>query len=202
MYGQSGQPREGSAVELDAAWAETQPRLEHAFAVVAGSQPPQQRIGFEPRAAASSAGRVRAVLRQQHPDVHLVRLGLEPGEEPLDAVPGPRPGALPALPLGLAFQHPSPVRLAQVTPRYLERDAALFRVFHELVLTLAKARALPRLDRARAKRLRSIGNDEPVVDADHAAEAAAGLARAKRGVGREEAGRRVAVADIAIRAVQ
>src|SRR2546426_2169377 len=194
MHGQSGQPREGSAVELDAARAETQLRLEHAFAVVAGSQPPQQRIGFEPCAAASSAGRIRAVLRQQHPDVHLVRLGLEPREEPLDAVPGPRPGALPALPLGLAFHHPSPVRFVEVAPRYLERDAALFRVLHELVLTLAKARALPRLDRACAKRLRGIGNDEPVVAADHAAEAGAGLGRRKRVVAWADAARRGAVA--------
>src|SRR5213078_3800097 len=107
VQGQPGHPREGGVVEPDAARAKAQPGLEHALAVFACSQPPEQRIGLEPRAAACSAARVAAVLRQQYPDVHLVRLGLEPGEEPFDAVPSPRPGALPALPLGLAFQHPS-----------------------------------------------------------------------------------------------
>ena len=59
---------------------------------VRAAQAPEQRVGLEPRAVAGRARRVGAVLRQQHADVHLVGLGLEPGEEAPHAVPGAGPG--------------------------------------------------------------------------------------------------------------
>ena len=46
----------------------------------------------------------------------------------------------------------------------------------EVVLALAVGLGLPRPHRAAAQRLASSGNDQPVVDADHAAEAAARVA--------------------------
>jgi hypothetical protein len=84
----------------------------------------------------------------------------------------------------------------------IERDAALFRVFLKIVLALAEARALPWLHRARSQRLCRVGDDEPVVEADHAAEAAAGLAGAERRVEREQTRRWIPIVDVAIRAVQ
>ncbi len=48
---------------------------------------PQQRVGLEARPAAGRALRVGAVLGQQHPDVHLVGLALQPLEEAPHAVP-------------------------------------------------------------------------------------------------------------------
>ena len=202
VHGQSRQARERGVVELDPARTKAQARRQHAFAVLVRSEAPQQGIGLEPRAAADLARRVGAILRQQHPDVHLVGFGLEPGEEAPHAVPDPRPRAAPAHPFGLAFQYPSTLRVVEVAPRHVERNAALFRIFDQVVLALGKARALPGSDRAGAKRLRRVGNDKPIVQTDHAAEAAAFLAGAERRVERKEARRRVAVVNIAIGAVQ
>src|SRR5262249_41886770 len=53
-----------------------------------------------------------------------------------------------------------------------------------------------------AQRLALVGNHEPVVDADGAAEAAALVAGAERRVEREPARRRLVVGEIAVRAVQ
>ena len=163
---------------------------------------PQHRVGLEPCTAASGARRVRAVARQQHADVHLVGLGLQPGEEALHAVPLARPGLAPAHPIGVAVDHPAAVRLVHVAPRDVEREPVLPRHLLEVVLALAIALRLPRPDRARAQRLRLVGDHEAVVDADHAAEAAAGLARADRRVEREEARHRLGVVDVALGAVQ
>ena len=165
-------------------------------------QLPEERVGLEPRAAARRARRVRAVARQQHADVHLVGLGLEPGEEALHAVPLARPGLPPAHPVRVALDHPAAVPLGQVAPRGVERDAALPRHLLEVVLALAIALRLPRLDRAVARALRLVRDHEAVVDADHAPEAAAGLARADRRVEREEARARVGVVDVAVGAVE
>src|SRR5215471_12490100 len=92
--------------------------------------------------------------------------------------------------------------LVHVAPRNVERDAALLGVFDEIVLALLEALALPRLDRSLAQRLRGVGNDEAVVDPDHAAEATARRASAQRRIERKERGRGILISDIAIRAMQ
>ena len=157
---------------------------------------PEQRLVLEPRAIAGRARRVAAVLRQQHAHVHLVALGLEPLEEPAHAVPDL------LLPLALAVDDPAPLLVGELAPRRVERDAALAAVPQQVVLAFAVRLGLPRPDRAAAQRLAGVGDDEPVVDADDAAEAAAGLAGAERRIEREQARRRIAVVDVAVGAVQ
>src|SRR5690348_5520369 len=134
---------------------------------------------------AGLAFRVRPVLREQHADVHLVRLGLEPPEEAAHAVPRARPRFAPAFPLRLPLEDPCPVFLRKIPERRVERNLPFLCVFLEIVLALLEARALPRTHRAFAQRLRFIRYDEPKVHADHASEPAAGLARADRRVERE-----------------
>src|SRR6185369_8276016 len=119
-----------------------------------------------------------------------------------DAVPYARPGLAPAHPFRLPVKDPAPRGLVQVAPRHVERDAALLRVLGKIVLTFAEALGLPRLDRAVAERLGLIGDDEAVVDADHAAEAAAGRAGAERRIEREQRGRGLLILDVAVGTMQ
>src|SRR5262245_51262405 len=107
---------------------------------VAAVELPEQRIGLQPRAVAGRALRVRAVLREQHADVHLVGLGLQPLEEAAHAIPGPWPGFAPAFPFGLAFQHPVALRFRELAERRVERHSSLLRVLLEVVLALLEAR--------------------------------------------------------------
>ncbi len=163
--------------------------------VVERPEPPEQRLGLEPRARALGARIVRAVLREQHADVHLVGLRLEPREEALHAVPLLLP------PRALAVEHPGALLGREIAPRHGRRHAALRREAHEVVLALLVALRLPRLDRAFGERLALVRDHEPPVDADRAAEAAAVLACAERRVEREAVRHDVAVGDVAMRAV-
>ncbi len=177
-------------------------RDQHQGAQVHAVHAPEQGLGLQPRAAARRARRVRAVARQEHADVHLVRLGLEPVEEALHAIPVRLARLLPAHPVGVALHHPALVLLAQIAIGHVERHAALRGHLLQVVLALVIALRLERLDRAIAQRLRLVGDDEPVVDADHAAEAAARIAGADGRVEREARGRRIRVVDVAIGAMQ
>ena len=203
VHREARQRRERRVVEPHAARLEARVAPERAVGVRALAQAPQQRVGLEARAVARLARRVRAVPRQQHADVHLVGLGLEPREEALHAVPRARPRLAPAHPAVVALEHPVALRVAQVAPRHVERDAALASPYltrsswHSLI-----ALGLPGLDRAVAERLRLVGHDQAVVDADHAPEAAAGLAGAERRVEREQARCGIRVVDVAVGAVQ
>ncbi|KAG1529286.1 hypothetical protein G6F50_018101 [Rhizopus delemar] len=49
-------------------------RRQHRVGFFLGAQAPQQRVWFEASAVAGGAGRVAAVLRQQHAHVHLASL--------------------------------------------------------------------------------------------------------------------------------
>ena len=151
---------------------------------------------MQARAAAGLAGAVGAVFREQHPDVHLVGLGLEPREVAAHAVPDV------LRPLPLAVDHPAALLLGQVAPRHVERDAALFAEAREVGLALARDAALPGADRAAAQRERLVRDHEAQVDADRAAEAPAGRAGADRRIEGEEVRRRVRVVPVAVRAVQ
>ena len=189
-------------VVLDAQRAVAFRRRQHAVGVRFTAEPPRQRVGFEPRAAACLARRVSTVLRQQHADVHLVGFGFQPLEEAAHAVPGAGPGFFPAHPFGFAFERPRFLFCRQLAPWRVERDAALFGVFLDVVLAFVKAWRLPRADRAAAQRFRFVRYDQSEVDTDHAPEAAAFVACAQRRVEREQAGCRLRVMNIAVGAVQ
>ncbi len=159
-------------------------------------QPPQERLGLEARPGAGGAGRVGAVARQEHAHVHLVGARLEPREEALGAVPdllGPRP---------LALDHPAPGLGGQLAPGHVQRDAAQLRELLQVLLALGVGLGLPGLDGPAAQALGLIRDDQAVVDADGAPEAAAGLAGAERGVEGELARGGRAVGEVALRAVQ
>ncbi len=134
--------------------------------------------------------------------MHLVGLGLEPVEEALHAVPLVLPGVVAALPVGRAVEHPPFVLFAHFLPGHAQRDAGLGRVFLQLVLALLVRRRRPRLDGTFQQCLVLVRDDQAEIDADHAAEAAAGFTRAQRRIEREAAGQRIGVFDVAIGAMQ
>ena len=176
-----------------------QGRRHHRIGVALGAKPPQQRFGLQPRAAAGAAGRVAAVLRQEHADVHLVGLALQVLEEALDAVPLLVPVALP---LRRAVDDEVALRFIELRPRRVARDAGLAGVLQHVLLRVFPGRGHQGLDCTRAQRLAVVGDHQVVVDPDHAAEAAAGVARAHRRVEAEQRRLRIGVAQVAVGAVQ
>lgn len=131
--------------------------------------------------------------------MHLVRFRLEIAEEALHAVPL-------ALPLAVPVRRPvdDPVALGvrQLGPRRVARDAGFRRVAHQVVLAFLPGRGLHRLDRAAAQRLARVGDHEAEIDADHAAEAAAGFACAVCRIEREQRRLRLRVAQVAVGIVE
>src|SRR5580700_140264 len=113
--------------------------------------------------------------------MHLVGFGLEPGEETARAVPDL------LLPRAFALDHPLTRLLGQIAPRHIDRNAALPGEAQQVVLAFLVGWRLPGPHRARGQRFAVVGNDQAVVDADHAAEATAGVAGADRGIEREQA---------------
>ena len=179
VHGEPGQRGEFVFAPSDAEWLYSPIHsIKELVGILLRAQAPQQRVALEPRALAGGAGRVGAVLRQQHADVHLVGFGFEPVEEFAHAIPGAGPGLLPAHPIRLAFEHPLALRLGELAKRRIERNAAFVGVLHQIVLAFAEARRLPRPDRALAQRLPFVRDDQAEIDADDAAKAAAGVAGA------------------------
>jgi hypothetical protein len=143
---------------------------------------------------------VAAVLGQQHPDVHLVGLALQVGEEAPHAVPLLAP--LPVAVAGLALQHPMLLLGRELHPGGVARDALLAGQAHQVLLALGPGRCLKGLDGAAAQGLLRVGDDQAPVHADHPTEAAAVLAGADRRVEAEQRRRGVGVAPAALGAVQ
>ena len=160
------------------------------------ADPPQERLRLQPRPPASRAFGVRAVSRQQYPNVHFIRLGLEPGEEASDAVPDVLG------PFALSIQDPGALGIGEIAPGCIERNPAFFGESDQIRLTLFVGLRLPGLDRAFPQRQRRIGNDQAVVDADHSSETTAGLTGADGRIETEGARARVLVGDVAVRAMQ
>ena len=174
-------------------------RVHHRVGVWRAADAPQQAFGLEARAPAGGARRVAAVLGQQHPDVHLVGLGLQVLEEALNAEPVLVPLAIP---IRRAVDDPVALLLAQLVPRGVARNAGILRMAHQVVLALLPRRRLHRLDRTRAQRELVVRDHQAVVDADHATEAAAGVAGTHRRIERKRRRNRIGVAQIALRAMQ
>ena len=143
---------------------------------VAPAQAHAQRVGLQARAAAVGAGVVAAVAGEQHAHVHLVGAPLEPLEELVEAAPAPF--ATPPDPL--------PRLLGELAPGHVERHAAPPAGLEQRRVVLLVRGRVPRRERALAQRLAGIGDDPLAVDADDAAEAAAGRAGAERRVEGEQ----------------
>src|SRR5260221_1835459 len=108
----------------------------------------------------------------------------------------------PAHPILVAADPPALLGLGEVAVGFVERHAALASELLEVVLAFVEALRLEDLHRAGAERLRFVGNHQAEVDADHAAEPAAGVAGADRRGKRKTRRRRVGAWDVAVRAVQ
>src|SRR5690606_15874671 len=131
-------------------------------------------------AAALAAGAlvVRAIAREQHAHVHLVRAPLEPLEPALE--PAHRPLAV-ALPEHLRR------RVGDGRAGHLRRDRVAAPGPRELAALPRGRRAAPGPDRALGERAAMTGDDLVPVDADGATEAAAHGAGADRRLVREQA---------------
>ena len=173
--------------------------LHHRVCILLAADSPQQALGLEPGAGAGRARRVAAVLRQQHPDVHLVRLGLQVFEEALDAKPVLVPFAVP---IRRTVDNPLLLLGAELVPGRIARNAGVFGVAHQVVLALLPGGRLHRLDRTRAQRDLVVRNHQAVVDADDAAKAATAFAGADRRVERKRRRDRVGIASVAVRTMQ
>ena len=156
------------------------------------AHPHEQGLGPKPPAAAVAAAVVGAVAGEEDPHVHLVGLRLEPLEPAAHAVP------LPALPL----DDEGPRLLRQVPPRRVHVDAVLAADLRQVLPLPVRGGGGPGPDGALPQGLRRIGDHEIEVEADDAAEAAAGRAGADGRVEGEEVGRRGAGGEVAGGAVQ
>ena len=200
VQAQAGQGFELGAAPLHPLGHEALAGLEHGIGRVLAADAPLQALGLEARTGTGGARRVAAVLGQQHADVHLVGLALQVLEEALDAIPLLAP--LPFLVAGRAADDPFLLLLGELVPGRVARDAGGLGVAHEVILRLLPGRGLDGLDRARAQGELVVGDDQAIVHPDHAAETAAGLAGAHGGIEREHRGDGLAVAQVAVGAVQ
>ena len=199
VQAQAGQRFELLARPLHALGHEALAGLQRGIGIFIAANAPQQAFGLEPRARAGGAWRVAAVLGQEHADVHLVGLAFQVLKKTLDAVPLLVPLAVP---VGRAVDDPLFVLVGQLVPGRVARDARGLGVAHEVVLRLFPRGGLNGLDGACAQRELVVGDDEAVVHPDHAAKAPAAVARAHGGVEREGRRNGVAVAQVAVGAVQ
>ena len=150
-----------------------------AFGAGHAANAPQQTLGLQPRPLAGRTLGVTAVLGQEHPDVHLVGLALQPLEKALQAVPLAVPVAAPGR---VAIDHPLPVSGTERLPGRIEGDIAACAELDQLLLAVLEARRLPRLDRAFAQRQPLVRNHQPEINADHPPEAATGFTGTQRRV--------------------
>ena len=141
-----GQPRHGFELRprpLHADRHEAPCRRQHRVGGLFGAQTPQQCVSLQSCAAANFAGRVTAVLGQQHTDVHLVRLALQVLKKTLDAKPMLVPLAVPAW---RAVDDPSLMLGREFVPGRVARDTGRLGVAHQVVLGLGPGRCLHDLD--------------------------------------------------------
>ena len=135
------------------------------------------------------AHQIGAVARQQHPHVHAVAFALEPAKP-----------AANALVFAVAFDDERFLLVGQFAPGFFGRN--LF-ALAEIEQAARPARSIePRLDGAVAQRFAGVGNHQIEIDVDNPAEAAAGFAGAERTIERKEIRHRIAIRDLAMRAMQ
>jgi len=174
-------------------------RRQHGIGGLTAADAPQQAVGLQAGAGAGLAGRVTAVLGQQHPDVHLVALGLQVLEEAFDTIPMLVPLAVP---VGRALDHPFLLLGGQLVPGRVTRDAGRLGMAHQVVLALGPGRGLHGLDGAGPQRELVVRDHQAVIHPDHTPEATAHLAGAHGRVEGERRWDRLAVMQVAVGAVQ
>src|SRR4051794_21454891 len=125
-----------------------------------------ERGWVEPFAVASVTGVVRAIAREQHAHVHLVRLGLEPLE------PADHAGEKTLFPTAVPLQHELLVHGRQRAPRFVCRDAMTTTQLGELGALPLGRRPAPRTNRALVETTRIVRDDLLQIYAERAPKAA------------------------------
>src|SRR5205807_9476391 len=135
-----------------------------------------ERFRLESGTAAGGAGLGELVLAQEHPDVLLVALRLEPLEEREHAEESP-PRPVEQKVAGVAVQ---------VAPRGVQRDALRPRGLAQDAAPALVARLGPGVERAAREALAGVGDDQRLVVLEHRAEAVAPRACPPRIVERKQ----------------
>ena len=155
-----------------------------------------------PPAAAVHAQRVAAVAAQQHADVHLVALRLQPREKPLHPVPQPVfPKLLASRLRILPVDHPVLLGLRQLVKGAHRVDVLRPRAAHEVALAFRAVLGLERLHHSHRDAERRVGDRPQDVQPDGAPEAATRRTRALRVIETEQARRRRRDVGVAVRAM-
>jgi hypothetical protein len=142
---------------------------------------------FQAAAVAIGTGGVGAEAAEEDADVHLVGAGFEPFEEAAHAVPlAVLPGFLGIV--ALAFDDPAALGVGEVLEGFVERDAVSAGGAFEVGLALGVGAALESANEAFLDGEGFVGDGFAEVEAEGAAEAAAGGAGAEGVVEGEEAG--------------
>ena len=148
MQAQAGQGLQLLPCPLNALGQKTFAGFRHGVRIVLAADTPQQALGLQARAGTGRARRVAAVLGQQHPDMHLVGLGLQVLEEAFDAEPVLVPLAVP---VGRAVDNPVLVLGLELVPGRVARNAGVLGMAHQVVLGFLPGRSLHWFDGTRAQ---------------------------------------------------
>lgn len=160
-------------------------------------------FGLEASALAVRAGRIGAVSGEEDADVHFVGFGLEPAEVSFDAVPsaGPLVFGVAAV-VGVTLDDPALVFRGEHGEGDIGGDSAGAAELEQVALAFEALAGLPGADGALGEGFGAIGEGLVVIDADDAAEAAAGGAGAEGVVEAEEGGGGLTVIAVAIGAME
>ena len=136
--------------------------------------------------------------------MHLVGFAFEPAEVALHAIPGARPFVFfIAAVVWIAVDHESLMLRRKVLR--MARSSACLRALHMRVRSRCDSSPwpdLPRFHRAASQCLRAIGNGAVVINRDGASETSAGRTGAERMIETEHRRRRLAIIDVARRAMK
>ena len=140
----------------------------------------EQGVRLQAPAAASGAGLVAAVARQEDAHVHFVGLGFEPAEIAFHPVPGARPlmrgvGAI----AGIAVEHPTLLFGREDEERHVGWNPALAAKLHHVVLAFRAETGAPGFDHPAREGQRTVRQGQAVIDVDRAAKALARGARSQ-----------------------
>jgi len=123
-------------------------------------------------------------------------------QKALYAVPLSFPGLIAAFPERVTMQHPLLMFGGQVFPGCIDRNVGTLGVLFHFNLTFFIAWCLPGFDRTAFEGFILVRDHQAKVDADDPTKTSTRLTSAQGRVKRKRAGQSVAVADVAIRAVQ
>ena len=101
---------------------------------------PEQGLGFQTGTVTCRTKLIRAIARKQHPYMHPIGPGFQPGKKTLDPIPHP------LFPGSLALHDPMALRRTQLAPGNRHPDTATCGQAQQILLAFPIALRLPRLD--------------------------------------------------------